>query len=101
MSSSLMMYLNGLHLRLTRRQHMWHLKLSTEQASALVSLEFSSSTRRRPRIVYVRRHNQMSILLLASQSFQWLITIFHNSSQIRCQITVLPCTASPVTLRDG
>nr|AAL78246.1 non-structural protein [Mermet virus] len=95
------MYLNGLNLRLIRRHNMWYLKIHTEQTSLLTPLEFSSSIRREPRILYVRRRGLLSILLLDSVHFQWLITIFHSSNQIRLQIQPLPCTASPATLRDG
>ncbi|AGS56982.1 nonstructural protein [Oya virus] len=95
------MYLSGLNLRLIRRHNMWHLKIHTGQTSLLTPLEFSSSIRREPKILYVRRRGPMLILLLDSAHFQWLITIFHNSNRIRLTIQPLPCTASLDTLRDG
>ncbi|AHY23684.1 nonstructural protein [Jatobal virus] len=87
-----MMYHKGLHLHLIRRQHMWHLKLNTDKCSMLVLLESSSSTKRRPRMSYVRRRGPWLNLLLEGLNLQWLITISHNSRQIRCQTTVLPYT---------
>ncbi|AXP32073.1 NSs protein [Thimiri virus] len=95
------MYLNGLHLHLIRRKHMWHLKLHTDKLSLLTQLECSSSIKSAPRIVSVRRRNQLSILHLTSTSFEWLITIFHNSNQTRLVMQTLPCTASLDTLRFG
>ncbi|BDG58497.1 viral nonstructural protein [Taniyama virus] len=95
------MYLNGLHLHLIRRKHMWHLKLHTEQFSMLTLLEYSSSIKNAPRIVSVRRRNQLSILHLTSTSFEWLITIFHNSNQTKLVMQTLPCTACPGILQFG
>ncbi|CCG93474.1 non-structural protein [Douglas virus] len=79
------MYHNGMQLHLTRRSGMWHLLVSMGNNSISVLLESSSSTRRRPRWSYIRRHNQVSILLLVGSNSQWLITIFPNMSQILCQ----------------
>nr|BAD16778.1 non-structural protein [Sathuperi virus] len=79
------MYHNGMQLHLTRRLGMWHLLVSMGSNSTSVLLESSSSTRRRPRWSYIRRHNQVSILLLVGSNSQWLITIFPNMSQILCQ----------------
>nr|AAL78248.1 non-structural protein [Facey's Paddock virus] len=95
------MYHNGLRLRLIRRRHMWHLKIVSERISLLMSLEFSSSTRRRPRIVLLRRREQLLILRLEGSSFQWLTTIIQNTNGIRCQMTALPCTGSLGTWLDG
>ncbi|BDU51761.1 non structural protein [Sathuperi virus] len=79
------MYHNGMQLHLTRRSGMWHLLVSMGSNSTSVLLESSSSTKRRPRWSYIRRHNQVSILLLVGSNSQWLITIFPNMSQILCQ----------------
>nr|AVK60057.1 nonstructural protein [Schmallenberg virus] len=86
------MYHNGMQLHLTRRSGMWHLLVSMGDNSTSVLLESSSSTRRRPRWSYIRRHNQVSILLLVGSNLQWLITIFPNMSQILCQTMPLRFT---------
>nr|AEH02978.1 non-structural protein [Oropouche virus] len=86
------MYHNGLHLHLIRKQHMWHLKLDTDRCSMLVLLESSSSTKRRPKMSYVRHRGPWLTLLLVGSNLQWLITISHSSSRIQCRTTVLPCT---------
>nr|QCR98095.1 NSs [Orthobunyavirus akabaneense] len=91
------MFHNGMQLHLTRMQGMWHLSVSMGSSSTLLLLESSSSTRRRPRWSYIRRHNQVSILLLQGSNLQWLITIFPSTLQIRCQTLPLRSIASQAT----
>ncbi|CCG93498.1 non-structural protein [Orthobunyavirus simbuense] len=88
------MYLNGTYLHLVRRQGMWHLLVGMGNNLTSVLLESSSSTRRRPKWSYIRRHNQMLILLLEGSNLHWLITIFPNTQLIRCQTMPSPSTGS-------
>nr|BAE98073.1 nonstructural protein [Akabane virus] len=76
---------------------MWHLLLNMGNISTSVLLESSSSTKKRPKWSYIRRHNQVSILHLEGSNSQWLITIFPNTLQIQCQTLPLPCIVSQDT----
>nr|BAE98015.1 nonstructural protein [Akabane virus] len=91
------MFHNGMQLHLIQMQGMWHLSVSMGSSSTLLLLESSSSTRRRPRWSYIRRHNQVSILLLQGSNLQWLITIFPSIQQIQCQTLPLRSIASRAT----
>ncbi|CCG93482.1 non-structural protein [Sabo virus] len=80
-----MMFHNGMQLHLTRTRGMWRLSVSMGNISTSLLLESSSSTKKRPKWSYIRRHNQVSTLLLVGSNSQWLITIFPNTLQILCQ----------------
>nr|AAL78232.1 non-structural protein [Yaba-7 virus] len=88
------MFHNGMQLHLIRTRGMWHLSVSMGNISTFLLLESSSSTRRKPRWSYIRRHNRVSILHLLGSNSQWLITIFPSTLQIQCQTLPLPSTAS-------